>query len=238
MGGARVMIALFLQARLTSSRLPRKALLPLEDKTVIEHVMTALRRIDVDTRVLLTDETGAKAFKPFAEACGFDIFTGPEEDVLARFTLAARRYKPDTIVRATGDNPLVSALLAEKIIEIHLRTSADYSGLLGIPVGTGVEVLKTEQLYKAERESSDPYEHEHVSPFIYRRDDRFLVVRPRVSRKYYSPNSRVTLDTRKDYDFLVQIFKALYHGEPIEISELIPWLKQNQQTKTLHQITT
>ncbi len=232
------MIALFLQARLASSRLPQKALLPLEDKTVIEHVMAALRRIDVDASVLLTDENSAAELGPFAKKCGFDLCTGPEDDVLARYTMAARRYKPDTIVRATGDNPLVSALLAEKIIDIHLRTSADYSGLLGMPVGTGVEVVKTEQLYRAERESNDPYEHEHVSPFIYRRDDRFLVVRPRVSRKYYFPNSRVTLDTRKDYDFLVRIFKALYHGEPIEISELIPWLKQNQQTKALHQITT
>ena len=46
---------IFVQVRLASTRLARKALLPLAGSTVIGHVMRALALVPADVRALLTD---------------------------------------------------------------------------------------------------------------------------------------------------------------------------------------
>jgi spore coat polysaccharide biosynthesis protein SpsF len=225
------MIAVFLQARLDSSRLPRKALLPLGEKTVIEHAMEALKQVKADVYALLTDYKSYEELAPFAAECDFDIFPGPEEDVLERFDLAVRSYGPQTIIRATGDNPLTSPRLAGRIVEVHCKNKSDYSGFLGMPLGTGVEVLDRDALLTAAAEAADPYEREHVSPFLYRRPGRFTIIRPTVEQKLLLQEAEVTLDTWEDYALLSRIFKDLYNCGPIEVPELVRWLKQNQHTK-------
>ncbi len=230
------MIAVFLQARLDSSRLPRKALLRLGEKTVVEHTMEALARVNADVHALLTDYNSYEELAPFAVACGFDIFPGPEDDVLERFALAARFFAPETIIRATGDNPLTSPLLAERIVDIHCKHKSDYSGYLGMPLGTGVEVLDRGALLTAASEAADPYEREHVSPFLYRRPERFTITRPTVEQELLLPEAEVTLDTWEDYVLISKIFKDLYDCGPIEVPELVRWLKQNQHIKQNHHV--
>ena len=220
------MVGIFLQARLDSTRLPRKILLPLQEKTVIEHAMTALNNVDADIRVLLTDHKSYSELRPYAERCTFSVFAGPEDDVLKRYTMAARKYGVKTIVRATGDNPLVSPRLAKKIMEHHAEENADYSGYLGIPLGVGVEVVNAEGLFEAEREAKTMYEREHVCPFLYGHPERYTISRPYVDEAIRFEDIHVTLDTEEDYSFLSILFRELYHGEPVEISEIVPWLKQ------------
>ena len=113
------MTGLFLQVRIHSTRLPGKALLPLPGGNVIQHAMRALKLIPVDIYALLTDETSAPALEKSAAGEGFDLFTGPEQDVLQRYLLAAEFYKTGCLIRATGDNPLVSASLGQEILQVH-----------------------------------------------------------------------------------------------------------------------
>lgn len=218
--------AVFLQARLQSTRLRRKVLLPLQGKTVIEHAMDALRLMKAEVFALLTDYDSLDVLSPYAEKCGFEIFPGPELDVLSRFAMAARKWQPDRIVRATGDNPLVSWTLADRACEIHKKKKADFCGLLGMPLGTGVEVLKTESLLLADAEAKDPYEREHVSPFLYFRRNRFSIERP-YAPAYALCDVEVTLDTPEDYRFITAIYDELYHNEPISVERLVKWLQEN-----------
>lgn len=225
MGNTGNIKAVFLQARLGSSRLPGKALLPLYGKTIIEHVMEALLSVKADFHVLLTDKDSYSSLSPLCRKTGFDIFRGPGEDVLSRYNLAAEKYKVDTIIRATGDNPVVSAKLANEIAIQHEKEEGDYSGYLGIPLGTGVEIIRTSALKKAFTLSVDPYEREHVCPYLYRRADKFKLIRPEVESSFFFPQGRVTLDTERDFLFLQRLYKELYSGSPIEVGELIPWLR-------------
>ncbi len=220
--------AVFLQVRLQSTRLPQKALIKLAEKTVIEHAMEALRLMKADIFALLTDYASGEALKPYAEKCGFEVFSGSEFDVLSRFAMAARKWKPDRIVRATGDNPLVSWTLADRACEIHEKRGADFCGLLGMPLGTGVEVLKAKSLLAADKEATDPYEREHVSPFLYFRRNRFSILRP-YAPAYALCDVEVTLDTPEDYQFISRIYEELYHNEPISVERLVQWLLANPQ---------
>ncbi len=223
------MNAIFLQARLNSSRLPNKALLPLAGMTVIEHAMASLIKVKTDLHVLLTDKESQLKLYPLAEKWGFKLFTGPREDVLLRFALAAELYKPDRILRATGDNPLVSAELAEDILSLHKDKRADCSGFTNIPLGTGVEVIETNALFTAEREAVKPYDREHVTPFLYAQQNRFTIYHPQPPSKDILTDVRVSIDTKEDYIFILKIFEEIYSEKPIQTSKLVEWLKKRNR---------
>ena len=220
--------AVFLQARVESRRLPGKALLPLAGKPVIAHAMESLIRIPADVHAILTDPVSASTFDDVAQASGFQIFEGEPDDVLKRFADAARHFEIDRYFRATGDNPLVSARLAEALERDHVRQAADFSGYLGLPLGTGVECVEASAILSADEESEDQYEREHASPFIYRRPERFRIVRPWAPEEALLPGAEVTLDTPADYQRLELIYEELYDGAPIETSTLVEWFRARE----------
>jgi spore coat polysaccharide biosynthesis protein SpsF len=213
--------AVFVQVRLGSTRLHAKALLPLAGATIIEHVMRALRHVPADVHALLTDAGSADALRPAADGEGFAAFVGPEEDVLARFCLAARSFRVDEVMRATGDNPFTSPGLAASIRDAHERESADLSHYLGNPWGTGVEVVQASALFDAEREAAMPDEREHITTWLYRHRDRYRVLEPQAPAAALMPDARVTVDTAEDYERVRGLFEDLYHGSPIETEELV-----------------
>lgn len=222
-------VGVFLQVRLGSTRLPGKALLPLAGRSSVEHAMDALRAIRADVHAILTDAASAPSLAPLAAGCGFETFIGPAEDVLLRYALAVEQYGVDTYIRATGDNPLVSGDLAEALLEFHLDNGADFSGYQGPPLGTGVEVTESAALLTASAQAVDPYEREHVSPFIYRRPERFKVLRPTAPERVCLPSASVTLDTAEDYAKLKEIYDSLYRGGPIPTETLVTWLRNCEE---------
>jgi len=221
------MTAVFLQVRLDSSRLPRKALALLGGRTVTQRCFDALAAVQADLRVLVTEPGSVHELGPLAEQSGWETFVGDTDNVLDRFVKGARTFGVDTIVRGTGDNPLVSAHLANALLEHHRNRSADYSGFVGAPVGTGVEILSSQALEQAWASAPDAYEREHVSPFLYRRPERFVVTRPPVPGELQLPEARVTLDTEDDLAYLRSLWEAVYRGNPPEVEDLIPWLSRH-----------
>jgi spore coat polysaccharide biosynthesis protein SpsF len=217
---------IFLQVRIGSTRLKRKALLPLVGGTIIEHTMRALKKIDAEVHALLTDESSTPELTGYAQAEDFEIFTGPEEDVLARYALAARYFGTDVIIRATGDSPLVSAILGEAILKIHKAKQADLSHYIGPPLGTGVEVVSAHSLFAADKEARDHFEREHMTTYIYRHPDRFKVIEEPCSSRYRLSQINVSIDEKHDYETVLNIYHDLYSGRPIEIDELVSWLKR------------
>ncbi len=219
--------AVFLQVRVGSTRLPGKALLPLENLTVIEHAMRNLKDVDADIFALLTEPESELQLSGLADKWGFQLFVGDRDDVLKRYSDAVKYFSAETVVRATGDNPLVSGALANAVIKYHHLKNADFSAFTGMPLGTGVEILKGESIILADALSVDTYEREHVSPYLYFRENEFRINRVPVSGEYYFPEGRVTLDTMEDYIFLKNIFRQLNSCEKINIQTLVTWLRMN-----------
>ena len=214
----------FLQVRLGSTRLPGKALMEIEGKAIITHAMESLKRVDAGCHVVLTDHASKAQLEPLADAAGFSLFAGSADDVLNRYVSAAAVYGVDTIIRATGDNPLVDAEAAELILESHLDTRADYSGFDDMPLGTGVEVLRVSALKTAEDESDEPYDHEHVSPYLYKNPGRFKINRIKAPDRLCLPGAMVTIDTAEDFEYVKALYASLYRRKPLTITEIIPWL--------------
>ena len=219
MGEFSEMNAVFLQARLNSSRLPGKALMLLEGIPLIEWCMRRLKAAEAQEFVLLTCERDAGRLRPSAERCGFTLFTGSEDDVLNRFASAVLYFKPDMILRATGDNPFVSPFLVGETVRLAVSARADYAVLKNIPVGSSVEAVSAEALLKAAVRAEDAYEHEHVTPYLYRHPETFRVVSGEAPPGYRSPLS-VTVDTEDDLR-RVSAWAAGRTPEAFSLSELI-----------------
>jgi spore coat polysaccharide biosynthesis protein SpsF len=222
------MTGVFLQARLDSSRLPGKALMPIQGKPLILHAMESLKKIPVEVHALLTEEGSAEALQPLADEAGFRFFTGSGHDVLDRFCAALSAFPVHTLIRATGDNPLVSWEMASRLLAQHRSLDADYSGYFGLPTGCGVEIVRSECLFKARRESSDPYDHEHVTPYLYKNPQVFTLHRPLAPGEFRSRFS-VSVDTQADFDRVGAVFATLYQGGPISLESLMTFIRTQER---------
>jgi spore coat polysaccharide biosynthesis protein SpsF len=210
-------MALMLQARLDSSRLPGKALLPLGGVPMIRRVMSVLRRVPAELHLLLCPADSVEAFTPLAALEGFTVFPGPKEDVLERFCLAIRRYSPAWVIRATGDNPFVYADAARAIAEETAAAGADYGAYQGLPYGAGVEAVSAAALLRAGNEACLPAEREHVCPYLYGHPEIFRLHRPAAPPQWYAPDLRLTVDTPEDYEQACRLAEAVeqWTGEGI-----------------------
>jgi spore coat polysaccharide biosynthesis protein SpsF len=210
--------ALVLQARLDSTRLSGKSLLPLGGRPLIFRVMEALSFHEADfevncsrwdLKILACPEDSVSSFASLAEEAGFTVVPGPADDVLARYCLAIQRSGADRIVRATGDNPFVFADAALALDSKARALAADYAGYSGLPYGAGVESIASEALLRAEREAKAPAEREHVCPYLYGHPELFRLHRPLAPREWQAPDLRITVDTREDYERVQRLYENL-----------------------------
>ncbi len=213
-----------LQARIGSQRLPGKVLMPLAGQSMLGHCLLALRQMRAHRYLVVTEPSSAAQIRGEVEARGFELFVGSEHDVLQRYADAARYAGADTVVRATGDAPLVSAPLADRILRRHARVGADLSHYLGMPLGTGVEVISAAALRAAARDAVDPVEREHLTQHLYRNPERYRVIEP-LCPHAYRDGTHVTVDDEPSYALVKRIYAALYQGHPIEARALVRWLR-------------
>lgn len=232
------MTGVFVQVRFGSTRLPGKAFLTLSGRSSIEWVIAAMAKVRADLHAVVTDALTAPLLAGLCASRGVALFAGSADDVLERFVRASEHFGVTTIVRATGDNPLLSYEAAQESIEEHVRMNAEYTTFTGMPVGTGVEIIESAALRRACEQSRDSYEHEHVTPHIYRNPGAYRCHRTtsRFSSAFATP--KVSLDTVADYRRLLTIFAELRPAtsgtatpEPITYDEILGWFARNGETE-------
>ncbi|HUX39571.1 MAG TPA: NTP transferase domain-containing protein [Rectinemataceae bacterium] len=219
-------VGVVVQARLGSTRLARKALLPLGGATLLDMVLARLALVEADLRVLATEPTSAGELAPIARRHGFELLVGPEEDVLGRYCMVIREFGLDRVIRATGDNPLVCHEAANLLIASREGSEADYASHVGLPLGMGVESVNAAALLLAERDARDAYEREHVCPHLYNNPGRFSIDRPDAPADYRFPEGRVTVDTQRDYEFVRGLYGAYYDGSPIPSARILGAIRE------------
>ena len=165
------------QARMGSTRLPGKVLLPLGGRPMLRFMLDRLRDLAVDHVVVATSDLDRdQPIVEVATGAGFDVVRGSESDVVARFVAAIDAYPSEHVVRLTADCPLTDPALVEAVIATHLARSADYTSNVlprSFPKGLDVEVVRADALRRAADEAIAADEREHVTPFVYRRPERF-----------------------------------------------------------------
>ncbi|WP_374571859.1 cytidylyltransferase domain-containing protein [Phenylobacterium sp.] len=226
------MILGILQARMSSTRLPGKVLQPVLGQPMIARQVERLRRSRrIDRLVVATsDQPDDDGLAEVCEGLGLGVFRGSLDDVLDRFHGALSAFGPaDTVVRMTADCPLTDWALIDRVIDAHLEGGGDYASNTPpertFPHGLDVEVMRAEALETAWREAKDPYEREHVTPFIYRHPERFALAY--VSDAPSLAHLRWTVDLPADLAFVRYVYETLYPANPAFTSADIVALPRN-----------
>ena len=116
------------QARMGSTRLPNKVMLPINGVPLIElllHRLALAKRID-HIIVATSNAHGDKPLAAHVRGLGYEVFEGSEINVLERFYQAAKAHEPEVVVRITGDCPLVDPELVDAMIAFFVTQEVDY----------------------------------------------------------------------------------------------------------------
>jgi spore coat polysaccharide biosynthesis protein SpsF len=194
-----------IQARMGSSRLPGKVLLPLNGRPVLEYVVrrsAAAARVGnvvVATSDLSEDDT----IENWCRENGVTWIRGSSDDVLGRYLHAEKRYPCQNIVRITADCPLVDPGIIDSMLALHQSTGADYTSNEvppTFPVGFDVEVVKTSVLKKVDALATLKSHREHVTLYIREHTSDFKILN--LDSGLSKNDARLTLDRPEDYDAL------------------------------------
>lgn len=245
--------AIIVQARMTSTRLPGKVLLPILGRPMLSYQLERLRRVRQADRIVIATTSNATD-DPIVAFCateGVDCTRGSEQDVLSRYFEAASRFAADTVVRVTSDCPLIDPQLIDSAISAYRDEAGgcDYvSNMIepSWPYGMAVEVFSARALAEAHAEATEAAEREHVTPFIYWRPGRYrlksMTMQPDLSQH------RWTVDTPEDFELVRRILETLYPRKPcfemadvlVLLAEHPDWAEINRhiEQKTLSPATT
>jgi spore coat polysaccharide biosynthesis protein SpsF len=218
------MILAILQARMSSSRLPGKVLLPLAGAPMIlRQIERVARARRIDRIVVASSENPSDdALATVVANAGVRVHRGPLRDVLARFIGALDAHGPaDHVVRLTGDCPLADPAVIDATIEHVTAAAADYGSNTPphrtFPRGLDVEVMTAGALRAAAARAEIPEEFEHVTWAMHRHPELYR-------QAYFGQNAdegevRWTVDFPHDYDFVRAVYDALYPANPAFTSD-------------------
>ena len=200
------------QARSGSTRLPGKVMKAVAGKSVLYWFLRrALLCRSVSSVCVATtvnpndDELAAHVAAELPEVC---VVRGSEEDVLSRYMLAAERTGADIIVRVTSDCPFFDWNLVDRCVEVLKDKKADAVRTLrsDFPIGLDVEVFTRETLRKAHENASDPFEREHVGPYVFQTHSSEFAKQWVDNTGDPWPECRLTLDYPEDFALLERLY--------------------------------
>lgn len=233
-------IAAVVEARMSSTRLPGKVLLPLSGKPLLRHVVDRLAQVkSLNTTVLATTMNPADVtLIEFARDADIDSFRGSEEDVMARVIGAAESVHADVIVSVTGDCPLIDPLVVEQLIQMYLHNPCDYASNRQIPTypgGTDTQVYPLAALKRSAAMTDDPLDREHVTLHIRNHPELFRHLYLIAPADQHWPELDLSVDEESDYLFVKTLLDHFgdtnpYFGcrEIVEVLRLHPeWVQIN-----------
>lgn len=152
---------IIIQARVGSSRLPRKVLKRIGSKKMLQHVIDRCKQTGIETILVSPESRENDVLENFGVPC----FREGETDVLAMYYHAALKYKAERICRVTGDCPLVDPALV--VATLETTEAADYVTCEGFPRGVWCEAMNIEALSCTYLCATKEYQRVHVTPYLY-----------------------------------------------------------------------
>jgi spore coat polysaccharide biosynthesis protein SpsF (cytidylyltransferase family)/aryl-alcohol dehydrogenase-like predicted oxidoreductase len=202
-----------IQSRLSSSRLPGKALLTIGGLPMVVLAAKRIGRGGSEVVVATSEETEDDLIAQIAGEHGITCVRGSLEDPLSRFVVAAAGMADeDVVVRLTADNVVPDAGLVHELVDAMTAAGAAYVRIGGpgaaVPYGVAAEAFPVGLLRRADAEAIDRADREHVTPFIRRQAGDRLLDPADMPETWAS--LRCTVDALNDFDHVWRLFE----GEP------------------------
>lgn len=206
----RAKVGVIVACRLKSTRLPRKAILPIAGVASVERCLEQCLAIRGSEMVVLASSDLHEDAELMNYLCDDQarFWAGDPEDVISRYLGACDKYDLDVIIRVTADCPLISHEIAEYLLQQHLDAQADYTSAADCAVGTSCEIIETSAL-RLVIELLGSAKHSEYMTWYFRNNPDFFKLNivdlpPSMVRDY-----RLTLDHSEDLEVFESIYKAL-----------------------------
>jgi spore coat polysaccharide biosynthesis protein SpsF len=208
-----------IEARMTSSRLPGKVLLPAGGKPLLRHLVERLQRVPSLDRIVLATTVNAQddCLVEFARDAGIGCFRGSEEDVMERVIGAAASAGANVVVEITGDCPIIDPGIVEQTIRMFRHNDCAYASnahVRSYPDGMDCQVYRLDTLRQSAALTADPLDHEHVTLHIRNHPELFRPVHLVAPPELHWPELGLTLDEPKDYQLLGRIIEHFGEATP------------------------
>lgn len=218
--------AIIIQARLGSTRLPKKIIKKLLGKSLIYRIIERIQFCkEIDQIILaMPNKFGEKKIKNDFKKNNIKFFFGPEDNVLKRYYLAAKKFNISNIVRFPGDNAIPDPKEIDRIIKYFKKfkkplfaTNIQNVFNNKYPDGIGAEVFSFQSLndLMKKKVSKKNKEHIHLNFFDYKKqiikDKKWCDVRTiKCPKKISFPNLKLDVNYMKDFKFIEKIYNSLY----------------------------
>lgn len=199
----------FLQARMSSTRLPKKTLMEIGGKPLLEIQIERVRKsryVD-DVVVLTSQDPEDDILEDFCKKRHLQVFRGELFDVLDRFYQASLEFKPNNIVRITGDCPLIDPQIIDEVVLNHLNNKNDYTSNVvnpTFPDGMDVEIFSFDTLSRVWSLAQEAFYREHVTSFIYSNPLFFKI--GEIRNEDDKSDIRLTVDELEDFQVIEKLF--------------------------------
>lgn len=205
-----------IEARMSSSRLPGKVLLEVNNKPLLHYLVARLQSVKSINTICLatTNNTSDDVLEKFAKTEKISIFRGNEEDVMGRVIEAGKSVNADLIVEITGDCPLIDPTLVEQAIQIYINNNVDYvnnNSVKSYPDGMDVRIFELETLIKSYKLTNSRLDKEHVALHIKKNPQIFSFINIIAPPNLFYPHLGLTLDETADYELIKKIIE--YFGK-------------------------
>jgi len=204
---------IIIQARMGSTRFPKKMLTTLGKYPLLEWVVQRVIKSKKIDHVVLATTTNEDddALVDFVKNCGVEVFRGSENDVLDRFVKTAHKFKADLVVRVCADNPFIDPLEIDRLITFFNENQCDYACNhrdnlnSGYADGFGAEIFSANLLYKIDKLAINAMSREHVTLYLWENQNNFKLKAVPAPIKLHHPNLRFDIDSPEDMVFLEKL---------------------------------
>ncbi len=221
------MITAIIQARLSSTRLPKKILYKIDDKNILQHLFSQLSySTQIENKIIATtNEKIDNKIEEIAESLNIPCFRGNSLNVLDRYYNCAKLFNLDTIVRISGDAPLIDPAIVDRTIEYYKKNDFDYVSNFfkrTFPIGTEIEIFSFKTLETCWKNAQKSYEKEHVTPFIYEHPELFNI--GFIEHHKNLSHLHWTVDRIEDFNFVELILQKIKE-RPVLMNDILNLLK-------------
>ncbi len=219
-----------IQARLNSSRLPKKILLKIRNETILELIYNNLSKISSIDKIIVATSKNKTDLElvNFCKKKKFNVFKGSLTNVLSRFTKIIKIYKPTHVIRVTADCPIIDSKVLSTYIKKFKKNDLD-TLYFNYPTSllSGYDIYSSNLLLNADKFSKDRKDKEHVGCFYVRRNLKKLKTLKVMLPKFLKTNKyKLSIDTMSDFEKIKKLL-VIYGKKPISIKKILKILEKN-----------
>ncbi|MBW4889285.1 glycosyltransferase family protein [Mucilaginibacter sp. HMF5004] len=211
-------VVIVVQARMSSTRLPGKVLLPILGETLLKRMIERLQMIKHEATIVIatSDSEQDDILQTEADKIGVPCFRGSLDNCLDRHYQAGLKYGADVVIKIPSDCPLIDPRIIDDVLDFYFAHKGEYDFVNNLhpatwPDGNDVEIMTMACIEKAWKEASRKLELEHTTPYIWENPGKFRIANIEWSAgKDYSMSHRFTIDYPEDYDFIKLVYEELY----------------------------